>query len=376
MDERKLRRVLDQVRPGREREEAILARLLDGERTVRPVKTIKKTVAVLAAAAVMLMACAFTVATGLDQRIMDFLGMDSGQAELLSPAAVAVDVTASSAGADMTVKQVLADRYSLLMLVEFTVPEGMELERENYTFDSTVFHPINEKGETMTSFGYFPSWHMVEDRDPTDNRLEMIGRIHYGTSHVVASDDETQNDYETTLDQQKIVGVEFQVGGFRPEGTLGNLDAYKAGASEIQRRLLEGEWSVTIPLKITDPGWRTGADGMTLELGNGAAEIREIYLSPMTLHISLSGVSRDSFFGVEEETGTELLEQAVLLRDREGNELLLEEGSGGGMADFLRETTDLHYRLEELIDPAQFAGGTLTILGQTFSLEELTPVEK
>ena len=67
MENRELKRVFDQVKLFPERQEAMLERLLSGERSGKTVKPMKKMVAVLVAAALMLMACAFTVVTGLDQ---------------------------------------------------------------------------------------------------------------------------------------------------------------------------------------------------------------------------------------------------------------------------------------------------------------------
>lgn len=68
MDEDKLKRVFDQIKPTQEQERVMLDRLLTGQKEVKPVSRMKKMPAVLVAAAVLLLACAFTVATGLDQK--------------------------------------------------------------------------------------------------------------------------------------------------------------------------------------------------------------------------------------------------------------------------------------------------------------------
>ena len=74
MELRELNRAFDQFSPTQEQKEAIRARLLHAERKRRPMKWMKKTIAVAAAAAVLLMACAFTAVPGLDQRISALLG--------------------------------------------------------------------------------------------------------------------------------------------------------------------------------------------------------------------------------------------------------------------------------------------------------------
>ena len=74
MDEDKLKRVFDQIKPTQEQERVMLDRLLTEQKEVKPMHCMKKMTAVMAAAALLLMACAFTVATGLDQRILAYFG--------------------------------------------------------------------------------------------------------------------------------------------------------------------------------------------------------------------------------------------------------------------------------------------------------------
>lgn len=74
MDEDKLKRVFDQIKPTQEQERVMLDRLLTGQKEVKPVSRMKKMPAVLVAAAVLLLACAFTVATGLDQKFAALFG--------------------------------------------------------------------------------------------------------------------------------------------------------------------------------------------------------------------------------------------------------------------------------------------------------------
>lgn len=69
MDEDKLKRVFDQIKPTQEQERVMLDRLLTGQKEVKPVSRMKKMPAVLAAAAVLLLACAFTVAYGVGSEI-------------------------------------------------------------------------------------------------------------------------------------------------------------------------------------------------------------------------------------------------------------------------------------------------------------------
>lgn len=86
-----LNRAFEAFAPTAEQEQAMLDRLLTEQKEVRPVNRIKKMTVVLVAAALMLMACAFTVVTGLDQRILSYFGGGEEQAQLVSGGVVEVE---------------------------------------------------------------------------------------------------------------------------------------------------------------------------------------------------------------------------------------------------------------------------------------------
>ena len=93
MEQHDLRRVLDQVKTSRDQEGAMLRRLLaeSKKEEQRSMKWSKKVTAVLLAAAVMLMACAFTAAMGLDQRLLSLFGAGEQEARLIEAGVVQVD---------------------------------------------------------------------------------------------------------------------------------------------------------------------------------------------------------------------------------------------------------------------------------------------
>ena len=373
MENRELKRVFDQVKLSPERQEAMLERLLSGERRRKTVKPMKKMVAVLVAAALMLMACAFTVATGLDQRILEFLGEDSDKIELLSPEMVEVNKTVSNNGADMTIKQLLVDRYSLLLLVEFTVPEGMELSQEDYTFLTTYYQFVNDKGERLMHFGYSSQWHMVEDQDPDDDKLEMICQIRSGSSRVSA-DVGPDDEYETALNQQNITGIYFSATSFLPKMDGGQEEAYLADANDVQKSLYRGIWAFSIPVQVQDSGWQAENVDVPIVIGDNTAKVQNIYLSPMTIYVDIVGVSREDYYREAEKTGSTPLEQPMVLRDQDGNEIVVSGEFDMGQGDFIRETLALNRSPDKIIDPGKYVGGTLTLFGQTISLDNLQPV--
>ena len=93
-----LKRVLDQVKPSREQEAAMLNRLLTDERTEHRMKKRTHTprlAAAAAAVAIVLTSGAFAAVTGLDRRLLDYFGGDGAQEELLSATAMVPSWTKS-----------------------------------------------------------------------------------------------------------------------------------------------------------------------------------------------------------------------------------------------------------------------------------------
>ena len=138
-------------------------------------KWMKKTIAVAAAAAVLLMACAFTVVTGLDQRILSLLGGSAQDEELLAPGFTEVDLTSTAEnGAAIHVSQMLTDRYNVILLCELTAPEGTVLGSEDYYFYRELT-PLNAAGQASGEFsGGLHEMRLLEDEDPSDNRMTFL----------------------------------------------------------------------------------------------------------------------------------------------------------------------------------------------------------
>ena len=160
MTSRDLNQIFEEFAPTREQEQAMLDRLLTEQKEVRPVNRIKKTAVVLVAAALMLMACAFTVVTGLDQRILTYFDGGEEQAQLVSGGVVEVEKSFHyENGWTINIQQVLADRYSLAVLAEVVAPEGTVLDGENYYFELGMEVATQTQAqEGVGSWGYGPGY--------------------------------------------------------------------------------------------------------------------------------------------------------------------------------------------------------------------------
>lgn len=345
MDDREIKRVFDQVRMSPEQEEAMLERLLSEERRTRPMKQMKKTVAVLVAAALLLMACAFTVVTGLDQRMLAYFGAGKEDAQRVSGGVVDVEKSFHYAnGWTINIKQVLADRYSMAVLTEVVAPEGTALDGEAYYFELGMELPPSAKNQPISSsWGYGPV--ILEDADPGDNRLTFLTTK--GVRELGAKD---------------LLGQSVTL---TPEWLLesGGKKLY------VDFSMEEQEQSCTVTLPEQDNG-KTYALQEPIQVDGETMTLSELYLSPISLAFSLQGKANNpQVFWPSEMTSME--EEAIL--HLIGGEAVTLRRVVSQSQD--RDTGVIHsvFQTDQIIQPEDVV--SITLLGQTFSLDGLTPVE-
>lgn len=328
MDEN-LRRVFDQTCPSSEQKEAMLDRLLEPERKDKPMKRLKKLTVVAIAAALMLVTCAAAVVTGLDQRILDYFGAGSEQAELLAPGVVPVDITVEDNGAVFHVTQALMDRYSLVVLADFTAPEGTVLDM-GYSprwgivyFDGNYKIPyLLDKNEELVDVNSSCTygWKILEDDDPKDNHLSMLFRLSVSAAGA--------------LNQEGVTSIWLEAK---------DLIAYDLEA-KTHITVYKGNWSVQIPLPEEDIGRFQPVD---------CEGIKEIYLSPMTLHMTLN--RKIAWHMRDEDTC------GITLTDRDGNLIPMTMAFGDSGNSVVTDLADENYQLEEIVDLNRLQGGKLTL---------------
>lgn len=361
MDKRDFKRILDQVKPTAEQEQAMLDRLLTEQKAVKPMHCMKKMTAVMAAAALLLMACAFTVATGLDQRILAYFGGTQEDAQLLAPGFMAVDLTSTAEnGGTVHISQVYSDRRSVVIVGEMTVPDGTVLDQDGYRFDDWRLCPKgtdgNEPDSGYGSYGTYGGAEIWTDDDPGDNILSFLQVYHYTAGNF---DPDTA---ELTWAKE----IEYF------ELTLGSLKGCAEGdAWSSAPVLVPGEWTFEIPLSGKDFGW-TATPEQTIELEGEAVTVEEIYLSPVGLSVRLaneSGNLADLMKAWEESSGN-AWGYSVALRDQSGRTIL----GSIPYSKYSSYTGEMMLNFDEIYDPAQFQGGTVIIMGQRFSLDSLQPV--
>ena len=338
-----LKRVLDQVRPTRDREEAMLEDLLreHEERMNGPMKKrriLPRFAALAAVAALMATTCAFAVVTGLDQRLLGYFGGTPEQEVLLSPAAVAVDRRIKDQGSTLHVRQVIADRYSAVILMDFTAPEGTVLDGDYYTLWTTL-HGKTADGAALSSWG--SGWTLLEDGDPGDNRITLLYR------------------------------VDFIDGDGNALGTTLTLDFEGLYSDNVRENcVVQGHWKCKVTLPEADPG-RYVTPEAPIEIGENEVTLTSLYLSPISLAWEL-GEGEDDLESLDHSAlhGREDWPELITLTMDDGRKL-----SPGEIKFMITEyKTDLLERdrgrycleLRSIIDPAEAI--SVTIFDQSFDL--------
>lgn len=340
-----LHQAFESFDPTPDQEQAMLERLLADQKEVKPVRRIRKITAVLVAAAVLLMACAFTVVTGLDQRMLAYFGAGAEDAQRVSGGVVGVEQSFHyTNGWTINIEQVLADRYSMAVLTEVVAPEGTALDGEAYYFELGMELPPSAKKQPISSgWGYGPV--VLEDANPGDNRLTFLTTK--GVRELGAKD---------------LLGQSVTL---TPEWLLesGGKKLYVEFSKEEQ------EQSCTVTLPDQDNGTNYAlkepiqVDGETMILS-------ELYLSPISLAFSLqSKENNPREFELSEMTSME--EEAIL--HLTGGEAVTLRRVVSQTQD--RDTGVIHsvFQTDQIIQPENVV--SVTLLGQTFSLDDLTPVE-
>ena len=266
MDPKKLNQMFELMAPTPEQKQRELGRLLESERKGNPMRKLKKLTVVAVAAALMVISCAAAVVTGIDQRLLDYFGASSEQAELLAPGAVPVDVTVEDNGATLHVTQVLMDRYYIMLLANFTAPEGTVLDRDDYTLIPPLelgLWPelLDQAGEPIEIEGGC-AWgnEVLDDGDPLDNHLTLLFRLELDDGFL----------------------PEWEIGGVSMPN--GDLIRYGENPWDIIT-ICSGDFSCEVPFTWQDMGRSIYPNQVIGRLDDKDITLTEVYLSPMTLKI-------------------------------------------------------------------------------------------
>lgn len=296
-----------------------------------------RTTAVLAAViAILCCMAAAAAALGLDQRLAEYFGATAEQEELLSTAAVPMNIVKRDSGAVMRIEQVIADRYCAAVLIDFTAPEGTVLDQDYYAFDRNV-SATSRDGVEMETYGI--GWEVL----PSSTEDEM-GR------------------HATILMTIHSLKGEFNFIGAKVKLTLNGL--YRDNC--LEELVVPGRWSCTFTMPETDPG-RLCTVNEPIEIEGKNAVLTTLYISPLSLTCEIKKGTDDLKETVEpiySDDGKESI----------APEVTLQSGETIGAADWLFLITNYVdkrgrycFQMDEILDPETVS--SVSAFGETFSIE-------
>ena len=296
-----------------------------------------RTAAVLAAViAILCCTAAAAAALGLDQRLAEYFGATAEQEELLSTAAVPMNIVKRDSGAVMRIEQVIADRYCAAVLIDFTAPEGTILDQDYYAFDRNV-SATSRDGVEMETYGI--GWEVL----PSSTEDEM-GR------------------HATILMTIHSLKGEFNFIGAKVKLTLNGL--YRDNC--LEELVGPGRWSCTFTMPETDPG-RLCTVNEPIEIEGKNAVLTTLYISPLSLTCKIKQGTDDLKETVEpiySDDGKESI----------APEVTLQSGETIGAADWLFLITNYAdkrgrycFQMDEILDPETVS--SVSAFGETFSVE-------
>ena len=320
----------------------MLARLQAPEKAVKnPSRRWKKSVFVLTAAAAMALACAAAAFSALDPRLLSLFQRTPQDTEPLAGGVVAVDQSHTyENGWTVSVRQALADRYSLTVLVEVTAPEGTALYQEQYNYYFDLSSQLLPETENAAGVGGWRSGStLLADDDPTDNQLTFLW-YRSPTSYLEA-------ETETFTGRTAVLS---------PSRFWSDVpDTHLDWDNDFPRE----EWTCTVDLPEEDSGTEISVRQAVL-VGEDEMEVTQLYLSPISCALTLQGEEHDSrmwgpvgLSSLMEETSLTLADGSTLPMSRL---LDLTYNSDAGQAEAV-------FQLERITDPEQVA--SVNVFGET-----------
>lgn len=363
-----LNQMFDRLAPTPEQERDMLERLLNQKKEVNPMRNITKLTAIAAAAALLLTACAFTIMTGLDQRLLDYFGAGPENAEQLSAAGVSVGQSYTYAnGWTVEICEILVDRSSIVALVNYTAPEGMAL-------------PVPEtEDEFLPDFGYAiytPSGECV-DNVPRHEKGH-VGYGHAGCEYL-----------ESSRPEEGVISMLWiyrgGVGKYYKEEptvytTLGAQLTLKPVDLVIQSTgetisFADEAWDCTVTLPETDTGV-TYTVQQPLQLGEETVELSTVYISPINVCYEYGDFTRNGDYAmILYEQGA----QAYYLTLKDGSTVSFRDPFGlsasavgndhtySSQGQAFQGITMIVLQPEQFVTPGDVV--SMTLFDQTFTLE-------
>lgn len=264
----------------------------------------------LAAVLVLAMSSLTLAQFGLAPDFLRFFNAGEGGAGALQPSGQEVMQQASDNGATLTVEQVVGDRHSVYVLLDFLVPEGVVLDKDSYDWENAW---VNAEGSTGCGYHF----EMLPDDNPADNHIRIMLCLN--------TDNSLQGD---TLNLE-----------------LGSLRAYDPATYDYMTAVA-GSWKLNFKLDYL-PNYQIIDQDVAVKLGEATARVESIEISPISLILD---IDIDNPQGYEPLPGYVEPEGGGVAMDADGNEVSYDYADSPvevRLGDFLGDLDNLVVTLKD-----------------------------
>ena len=341
MEISELNRAFGAFSPSEEQRSEMLGRILDGEPDNRKMRRVKKPVAVFIAAAVLLAATG-AAAVGFSRDILNYFHVSEENKTVFDDAWTPVYRSHTFRnGWTVEVQRMYTGLGSAAILVDVAAPEGVVLDGERYSLKYFWDEADYRSDGIGGGFADF-----IPDENKADGRVSFL---------VTARSD--------CLEPASLLGLETE---FYPYQLIEYSDGQ--GAEETFD-FVGGSWTVDLDIKLSDyPSGFLQKVGRPLKFEEETGTLERVYLSPIAIFCEFQAPGNTGSYAVWDLT---LDESNVYLNTRSGGAIQM-DGVWTGCMDLHTGRMETGYWPERVLDPEEIV--SITVLGQTFPLEDLVPV--
>ena len=254
------RQSMDELRFSDQEKQELVDRLLAGEmRKSGKVRSLRRTVAVGAAAALLMNmgVGAAVVLTPAGEVFASVLGGSPAQTEIVDQMGMPVGASDTDGGVTITADAIIGDTYSYAIVYSIAREDGQPLAEDLEPIDNTDGLLPLTFGQSDTYLGVMGGAHgsgYFYDADPADNAVQYVEMM--------------------TLDTPIKPGV----------ATARFQDLYLHGENMERIPLAEGKWKLRFQFKFPDSGVNLEA-GQTFQLNGMEAALDAVTISPLSIQV-------------------------------------------------------------------------------------------
>lgn len=323
----------EKIAPSHAQEQKMLKIILDsGTRGIVPVKRTTKRFALIAAVTVLCVLTATTalaISFGWNEKLIEYLKPSERQMDALSGAIDTPDATLTRNGVTITVKQTLADSYSIYVVYEMTVPQDITLNNNIEWESSYLDVPMKN-----TDRGHASGTMSTTILEQTGNKRTALLYLQ-----------------RTAPSENGDIKLKFSNLGYYPDVELPKENVGTMETNFVT--IVEGEWDLEWEYNFVNTS-KIIEVNEPLSINGSENKITKIVISPMSVCAYVTG---DDILGsarpvVNFKDGSKLTYDDVGLKNISFSYCLTD-------IDNMTYTNQLFYRFEKIINPEDIESITI-----------------